>query len=90
MPMKLRRLHRDMAMQGRQADRLRQHGLAVTTSTLQGLPVLLLAQVPGAGGVQASASPSHSGSTPKGQRLRPSFLRSANPPKCPPHRPLRS
>ncbi len=88
--MKLRQLHRGMATRGHQADRLRQHGLAVTPATLQGLPALLLTQLPGAGGVQSSASPSHSGSTPKGQRLRPSSLRSAYPPKCPPHRPLRS
>jgi hypothetical protein len=86
-----------------QLDHLRQHGLSVTTGTLQGLPVLLLALVSTTtAALSCSPAPAHAAAgtepvSPTGTRLfsatHPAGDFKARQPrhlKRPPHRPFRS
>jgi len=91
-------------MQPIQLDRLRQQGLAVTPAMLQGLPVLLLAQVAAPGGAgQASAPAPCAPPAPVRQTPAPTPTTTWPSPapagagqrhfchiQRPPHRPLRS
>jgi hypothetical protein len=73
-----------------QTARLHQQGIAVMPGTLQGLPVLLLAQVPGAGAVRMAAPLPVTAPMPTGQRQQARPQRPACHLKRPPHRPMRS